>query len=248
MSIDGFDPFLELGLSSSAASEPELVKAAFKALAKKYHPDNYPMHSPDKALAEEKMRRLNEAQAKILAGDYAFESAPVVSVQEQQQQKIVPVEPSFEPDPKPSAGANPLRQGKKPSSMMSTVSIAVACVIFLIVVLFPGLLSNFYLRQAESLEHQGRLEEALELASKAADSDPRNGSSFLLRARLSLRLGHPERARVDLANARGLVPQAQWQKLNDEIEAWHREGNPPDLASPSPEPARGEPISRKGSK
>lgn len=44
-------------LQVSPKAEPEVIQAAFKALAKKYHPD----HHPDKALAQLKMVRINEA-------------------------------------------------------------------------------------------------------------------------------------------------------------------------------------------
>ena len=49
------DPFAVLGLSSSATEDE--IKAAYRKLAKKYHPD---LNPGDKA-AEEKMREVNEA-------------------------------------------------------------------------------------------------------------------------------------------------------------------------------------------
>ncbi len=54
------DPFSVLGLSSSASEEE--IKAAYRSLAKKYHPD---LHPGDKA-AEEKMRTINEAYTQAL--------------------------------------------------------------------------------------------------------------------------------------------------------------------------------------
>ena len=54
------DPFAVLGVSSSA-SEDE-IKAAYRKLAKKYHPD---LNPGDKA-AEEKMRQVNEAYTQAL--------------------------------------------------------------------------------------------------------------------------------------------------------------------------------------
>ena len=44
-------------LQVSPRAEPEVIAAAYKALARKYHPD----HHPDKAMAEERMARINEA-------------------------------------------------------------------------------------------------------------------------------------------------------------------------------------------
>jgi len=44
-------------LQVSPKAEPEVIQAAYKALARKYHPD----HHPDKALAQQKMIRINEA-------------------------------------------------------------------------------------------------------------------------------------------------------------------------------------------
>lgn len=44
-------------LQVSPRAEPEVIAAAYKALARKYHPD----HHPDKAMAQERMARINEA-------------------------------------------------------------------------------------------------------------------------------------------------------------------------------------------
>ena len=54
------DPFAVLGLSSSATEDE--IKAAYRKLAKKYHPD---LNPGDKA-AEEKMREVNEAYTRAL--------------------------------------------------------------------------------------------------------------------------------------------------------------------------------------
>jgi len=50
------NPYEILGISPSATNEE--VRAAYRTLAKKYHPDNY-IDSPVADLAEEKMKDIN---------------------------------------------------------------------------------------------------------------------------------------------------------------------------------------------
>ena len=57
------NPYDVLGISPSATNEE--VKEAYKALAKKYHPDNY-IDSPLADMAEERMKEINEAYDEIL--------------------------------------------------------------------------------------------------------------------------------------------------------------------------------------
>lgn len=58
------DPYEVLGVSSGASDED--VKAAYRNLAKKYHPDNY-ASAPDVAeLAAEKMTQINQAYDQIV--------------------------------------------------------------------------------------------------------------------------------------------------------------------------------------
>ncbi len=52
------DPYKVLGVSRDATDDE--VKAAYRALAKKYHPDNY-ANNPLSDLVEEKMKEINEA-------------------------------------------------------------------------------------------------------------------------------------------------------------------------------------------
>lgn len=57
------DPFEVLGVSRGASDEE--VKNAYRALVKKYHPDNYDEDNPLKDLANEKMQEINYAYDKI---------------------------------------------------------------------------------------------------------------------------------------------------------------------------------------
>ena len=57
------DPYSILGVSKDATDEE--VKAAYRELARKYHPDNYTDDNPLKDLAKEKMQEVNEAYDKI---------------------------------------------------------------------------------------------------------------------------------------------------------------------------------------
>lgn len=57
------DPYTVLGVSPNATDDE--VKKAYRAIAKKYHPDNYDDSNPLKGLASEKMRDVNEAYETI---------------------------------------------------------------------------------------------------------------------------------------------------------------------------------------
>ena len=58
------DPYSVLGVSKNATDEE--VKAAYRELARKYHPDNYGDDNPLRDLANEKMQEVNAAYDEIL--------------------------------------------------------------------------------------------------------------------------------------------------------------------------------------
>lgn len=60
------DPYEVLGVSRDAT--PEEIKKAYRALAKKYHPDNY-TDPVQRSRAEEKMKEINSAYERIQKGD-----------------------------------------------------------------------------------------------------------------------------------------------------------------------------------
>ncbi len=60
------DPYEILGVQRGAGEDQ--IKSAYRALAKKYHPDNY-AGSPLQELANEKMQEINEAYDTIMSGD-----------------------------------------------------------------------------------------------------------------------------------------------------------------------------------
>ena len=57
------DPYSILGVSRDASDEE--IKAAYRNLVRKYHPDNYDDKNPLKELANDKMQEINEAYDEI---------------------------------------------------------------------------------------------------------------------------------------------------------------------------------------
>ncbi|MBQ7720594.1 MAG: DnaJ domain-containing protein, partial [Clostridia bacterium] len=57
------DPYKELGVSADATDDE--IKQAYRALVKKYHPDNYASDPDLKQIAEEKMKAVNSAYDEI---------------------------------------------------------------------------------------------------------------------------------------------------------------------------------------
>lgn len=188
-----FDPYAELQLSPDA--EPELVKAAFKALAKKYHPDRF-TDPVEKARAEEKMARLNKAQQLLASGRYTPPPPPV--------------SPPPPPPPTPPSHPRPKRAPAPPPKAKAPAGIGVkpllAVVIFFVALLFlPGLFAENNLKRALEFEKQGRLQDSLLYLNKAVEDDPHDRELYRHRARLWEKLGEPEKAARDLKNAQ--VPQ-----------------------------------------
>lgn len=65
------DPYKILGVDKNAT--PEEIKKAYRALAKKYHPDNY-ANNPLSDLAEEKFKEINEAYETICGSNNSSSS------------------------------------------------------------------------------------------------------------------------------------------------------------------------------
>ena len=57
------DPYKVLGVSPNATDEE--IKAAYRELARKYHPDNY-VNNPLGDLAAEKMKEINEDRKSVV--------------------------------------------------------------------------------------------------------------------------------------------------------------------------------------
>ena len=191
--IDGdfFDAFSELQLAPDA--EPELVKAAFKALAKKYHPDRF-TDPQEKAIAEAKMARLNEAQRQIQNGTYrrqARKTAPPKETKETPSKT-----PSGQPaktEPSPTVSKTP----KKPIPLAPFLG---AALFFLALLVIPPWFSDSNLKRAQQLEAKGQLFDALHELNQAILQSPHKREYYRHRARIWDKLGEPEKAKIDRQN------------------------------------------------
>ncbi|MEM7635499.1 MAG: DnaJ domain-containing protein, partial [Pseudomonadota bacterium] len=87
------DYFAILGLSSQA--HPEVVKAAHRALAKKYHPD---LHSGEDAGAEQRFQEIQEAYEVLRDEDKLKQYLDLrAQLQLQMQQQTAPAQPHIRP-------------------------------------------------------------------------------------------------------------------------------------------------------
>ena len=186
---DPFDPYAELQLSPDA--EPELIKAAFKALAKKYHPDKF-SDPVEKKRAEEKMARINEAQQLLASGNYRPPSRPTSPPP--QPQAPPPKKPRPSPPSKPSRPSGPAPRN-------SVAPFLAAVIVILAMMVLPGLFAEDNLQKALEYEKQGRFQDSLTYLNKAVKEDPHDRELYRHRARIWEELGEPEKAAIDLKNA-----------------------------------------------
>lgn len=190
---DDFDPYRELQLAPDA--EPELIKAAFKALAKKYHPDRF-ADPADKARAEARMARINEAQRLLQSGQYVPPRPPDP---EPQTNTAAPPKP---PTPRPQQQRPTPPTPKTPHDpRVSSRAFLLLAVFLLAVLVLPRFLTEDHLKKALELEKRGAYTQALEEMNKAVEADPYNRDLYTHRARIWDALGRPEQAAQDRKNA-----------------------------------------------
>lgn len=192
-----FDPFKELQLSPDA--EPELIKAAFKALAKKYHPDRYTDPTEKKA-AEEKMARINEAQKMIQDGYRPSQAPPTTPVPPPEQvfrsQDRVDLSTTKRPPQRKP------QQKKESETKFSFASFAIASIVLVVALtILPNLFGADHLKLALEFEDKGQFQQSLDELNKAVAKSPHDRDLYRHRARIWEKLGHPDRAQVDLKNA-----------------------------------------------
>lgn len=194
---EAFDPYAELQLSPEA--EPELIKAAFKALAKKYHPDRY-SDPVDKARAERKMIRINEAQNLLQSGRYR----PPEPRSPKASSPIEPKAAAAPPAPPPHSKDPRKSQAKKAIPKVPFLGLALLALALLAL---PSIFSGNHLEQALELEKKGQLQDSLVYLNKAISHSPHDRELYHHRARLWQKLGEPEKAAIDLKNAQ--IPTLQ---------------------------------------
>ena len=206
-----FDPYAELQLSPDA--EPELIKAAFKALAKKYHPDKF-TDPVEKKRAEEKMARINEAQQLLASGSYRPPRNPPPQDQSAGDR---PPGPGKAPPRPPEPGKAPPRPRasstqapsphppKRPRPDFKIAQILAVGLVLAALMVLPGMFAENNLKKALEYEKEGRLQDSLTYLNEAVKEDPHDRELYRHRARIWEKLGEPEKAAVDLKNAQ--VPE-----------------------------------------
>lgn len=211
-----FDPFQELQLAPDA--EPELIKAAFKALAKKYHPDRF-QNPEEKSAAEARMRRINEAQRRLLDGEYrpSQPSKPKQDPADEHPDPVAQSGNSRSPSPKTARKKTPYP--KKESQPLAFWALAL---LVLSLLLFLGIgpwLSERHYQRAVIYYSENRESEALSQLNSAVNRNPRNGRAYLLRAEIYTSLGEHDKAEIDLQNTTGLLGPAETERLLEQFEA-----------------------------
>ncbi len=207
-----FDPFQELQLAPDA--EPELVKAAFKALAKKYHPDRF-QDPEEKSRAEARMRRINEAQRRLLEGEYR-PSPPRSSCKSPPNDPPETAPQSATTDSRPSRVKTvPSKSPNRTPHPLAFSALVLAGFSFLLFLGAGPWLSDRHYQRALILYGENRVSEALSELNSAVARDPKNGRAYLLRAEVYRSVGDDDKAETDLRNATGLLGPAEAQRLRE---------------------------------
>ncbi len=170
----------------SPDAEPEVITFAYKALAKKYHPDRDPAN-------EELMARINQA--------YEILKDPAKRANyDRQREQPKPLQdlPSGQPEKPPAPIPKP---GWRPA-----LGLALLPVVLLAYLLGCRLVGQHYLEQGREFREAGLTSEALTALGTALRYNPHLAEAFLERAQCFLSDENPQAAVVDLTNALAISP------------------------------------------
>lgn len=187
-------------LQVSPKAEPEVIKLAYKALAKKYHPDR--CAEPDR---EERMQRINEAYEVLgdpsRRADYdrsRSSSSPPKPEPPRPEPVAPPVRPASPPSPAP-----PMPGTEKASARLA--QLLLGSVLLLVGYFgFQALWGLHSQNLAQQKFEQGDYQGCVELVNQSIRSGSRDSANFLLRARCFNLMEQPEQALIDLDNAASL--------------------------------------------